>query len=336
MGDGGGGGGGAGVLQLVDVELALDLHPSRAGDVRAGVCEKFAALLMRHSELLGGVVLGYSALAVHGSRGALLEGLSAHFRVRLAARLLLFTPSAGSLLEGVVNKVEEDFVGLLVLGVLNASVRESGLRPRFDYVTQGNAKRWVAADDVEHVIKVGTRLLFTVQRVEDESDFLVIEAAVEGPTTGCQDWLASSRGIPPLQRRRVPTTPRERVQNGPTKGGAKVAASGGSDAKQPGGVKEEGGEVGHAENNQSREERRKRHRERKATAAMVAKVETTAAEAGRPPLAAANGSLEPPLSPPPPSKKPACHRKGKAKGGGEARQPATDAGSGSQSGKAKV
>eukprot|EP00850_Spirogloea_muscicola_P008700 SM000047S16839 [mRNA] locus=s47:257907:260074:- [translate_table: standard] len=291
---------------------------------------------MRHSELLGGVVLGYSALAVHGCRGAVLEGLSAHFRVRLAARLLLFTPSAGSLLEGVVNKVEEDFVGLLVLGVLNASVRESGLRPRFDYVSEGNAKRWVAADDVEHVIKVGTRLLFTVQRVDDESDFLVIEGTVEGPTTGCQDWLASSRGISPLQRRRVPMTPRERVWNGPTKGGAKVVASGRSDSKQPGGVKEEGGEVGNGENKQSREERRKRQRERKATAATVAKVETTAAEAGMPPLAAANGSQEPPLAPPPLAEKPAGNRKAKAKSGSEARQPATDAGSGGQSGKAKV
>ncbi|CAI7913915.1 unnamed protein product, partial [Closterium sp. NIES-54] len=115
-------------LREVETRLTLDIHPSRSGNVVAGVKEQLNNSLMRYSEQHGGIVLAYSNVLLFGRTAAILTGLNPYLHVSLSARLLLFAPRPGAFLEGVVNNVGADFIGLLVLGVFNAAVPDQFMR----------------------------------------------------------------------------------------------------------------------------------------------------------------------------------------------------------------
>ncbi|CAI5995181.1 unnamed protein product [Closterium sp. NIES-64] len=115
-------------LREVETRLTLDIHPSRSGNVVAGVKEQLNNSLMRYSEQHGGIVLAhsnvscvrvwgagsqpvcpyseqhggivlaYSNVLLFGRTAAILTGLNPYLHVSLSARLLLFAPRPGAFL----------------------------------------------------------------------------------------------------------------------------------------------------------------------------------------------------------------------------------------------
>lgn len=158
----------------VKVRIALHLYPSRMGNVRAGVEEVLDQLLLSHCVPVGGVVLSYSDVRLKDRLGLLLDGRPhAHFEAE--AKLVVFAPKTGSALAGVVNKVGDDHVGLLVSGAFNVAVSAADMPEEyhFDYVNQ----RWVpqeGADDLLPELAVDTAVPVTVRGVQNTEDYFSI------------------------------------------------------------------------------------------------------------------------------------------------------------------
>lgn len=177
-------------LSVVKADLSAFLHPSKTDDVQQGVLELLSSLLLRYNEEYDGVVLAYFDLKICDWTAKILNGLSPYLSLKLKAKLLLFSPKPGMLLEGKVNKVEKDYIGVIVLGIFNAAIACTDIREEFCY--QENVDGipiWASTSD-NHVIKLGSKIKFSVKSVQEES-FLDICGSLKPPDTGCVNWLLS-------------------------------------------------------------------------------------------------------------------------------------------------
>lgn len=177
-------------LSVVKADLSAFLHPSKTDDVQQGVLELLSSLLLRYNEEFDGVVLAYFDLKICDWTAKILNGLSPYLSLKLKAKLLLFSPKPGMLLEGKVNKVEKDYIGVIVLGIFNAAIACTDIREEFCY--QENVDGipiWASMSD-NHMIRLGSKIKFSVKSVQEES-FLDICGSLKPPDTGCVDWLLS-------------------------------------------------------------------------------------------------------------------------------------------------
>ncbi|XP_024396219.1 uncharacterized protein [Physcomitrium patens] len=148
------------------VKMVVHLHPSRASNVRQGVREILNSLLLRFNEHFEGSVLAHSDTKIQGRTAIILEGLTPYFCVRLTTTLLLFSPKVGIFVEGKVNKVEEDYLGV------------------------DGTRAWMNENDERHCIKIGSSIRFSVKSFQENEEIVDLTGALLGPQTGCVEWLA--------------------------------------------------------------------------------------------------------------------------------------------------
>lgn len=173
------------------VKMVVHLHPSRASNVRQGVREILNSLLLRFNEHFEGSVLAHSDTKIQGRTAIILEGLTPYFCVRLTTTLLLFSPKVGIFVEGKVNKVEEDYLGVVVLGLFNAAIGSSDIRNGLVYCEGIDGTRaWMNENDERHCIKIGSSIRFSVKSFQENEEIVDLTGALLGPQTGCVEWLA--------------------------------------------------------------------------------------------------------------------------------------------------
>lgn len=181
-------------MKLVKAELEVCVHPAWANNVQQGVREILNSILFRLNEDLDGVVLAYLDVKIPSCMAKILPGLSPYFKVNFTAKLLLFSPKLGMMLEGKVNKIEEDYIGILVLGLFNAAIGVTDIRDDFRFSAEDPLERaWVNDSREQHVIKLGTIIRFFVKNVQEKEDFLDIAGSLEPINTGCVDWLEGAK-----------------------------------------------------------------------------------------------------------------------------------------------
>ncbi|CAK9882167.1 unnamed protein product [Sphagnum jensenii] len=90
-------------------------------------------VLSMYNEEFEGVVLVYLDPKIQGPTANILSGLSPYFHVQLKGSFLLFSPKIGMLVEGKVNKVEKDYLGVVVLGLFNAAIGIADIREDLYY-----------------------------------------------------------------------------------------------------------------------------------------------------------------------------------------------------------
>lgn len=125
------------------VTLAISLSPAALHDIDEGVREYLSKYILKYVELSqqtggdapsasavteGGVVLCYHSLKLRSSLGVIRND-SPHIHVKVSLRLILFAPRKGNRLVGVVTRLGQDHVALLVHGQFNASIRLGDLAP---------------------------------------------------------------------------------------------------------------------------------------------------------------------------------------------------------------
>ncbi|KAH7432446.1 hypothetical protein KP509_07G022900 [Ceratopteris richardii] len=116
-------------------------------------------------------------------------GLSPYFKVNLTANLLTFSPKMGMFLEGKVNKIEEDYIGVLVLGLFNAAIGVTDIRNGFHFFKKDLQGSWV--NEMErHIIKLGSVIRFSVKSVEEKDEFLDLSGSLMPKETGSLEWLS--------------------------------------------------------------------------------------------------------------------------------------------------
>lgn len=97
--------------------------PRFLGRLKEGVREELNNKLMKYSHVLEGVPVCVEGFKILQRRGSILEELpKIHFDVKV--NLIVFKPSIGSTLTGVVNSIGVDHVGCLVHNSFNASISD--------------------------------------------------------------------------------------------------------------------------------------------------------------------------------------------------------------------
>ncbi|KAI5076114.1 hypothetical protein GOP47_0008179 [Adiantum capillus-veneris] len=175
-------------VKLVSAELSVCVHPAWSNNVFRGVQESLNSLLFRYNEDLDGVVLAYLDLKIPSSKAKILCGLSPYFRVNLTAKLLCFSPKMGMLLEGKVNKIAEDYIGVLVLGLFNAAIGVSDIRNGFHYLEEVAHRSWVNKSE-KHVIKLDSIIRFSVKSVEEKDEFLDLSGSLMSGETEVKETV---------------------------------------------------------------------------------------------------------------------------------------------------
>ena len=135
------------------------LEPIFLGRLITGVQLQLEKKLMKYSEELEGVIVTYDKLQMKHKHGRVVgEEPSIHFDIKV--EYIVFRPTINCKLVGVVNKIGDDHIGLLVHGSFNAAIASSNRR---------NGLR-----DVE----IGTKIIFRVVGVVAVGDVLLIKGAV--------------------------------------------------------------------------------------------------------------------------------------------------------------
>ncbi|KAH9317475.1 hypothetical protein KI387_019244, partial [Taxus chinensis] len=91
---------------------------------------------------------------------------------------------------GKVNKVEKDYIGVIVLGIFNAAIAFEDIREEFCYQDNVDGIPLWESTSSDHVITLGSTIKFAVKSVQEES-FLDISGSLNSPNTGCVKWLYS-------------------------------------------------------------------------------------------------------------------------------------------------
>ncbi|GAX86039.1 hypothetical protein CEUSTIGMA_g13454.t1 [Chlamydomonas eustigma] len=124
----------ASCLKRADAVFNVELHPCKLHNVEEGVSEHLNALLFRFQEDLNGFVIAYKDVNIRKTKQTFIHPYFPLVHLEVRAKVLLFKPAEGCMLVGKVIKIAADFVGLLVLGVFNASIAADSIRSEFKCV----------------------------------------------------------------------------------------------------------------------------------------------------------------------------------------------------------
>eukprot|EP00241_Pyramimonas_parkeae_P021853 CAMPEP_0114305554 /NCGR_PEP_ID=MMETSP0059-20121206/16404_1 /TAXON_ID=36894 /ORGANISM="Pyramimonas parkeae, Strain CCMP726" /LENGTH=247 /DNA_ID=CAMNT_0001428771 /DNA_START=162 /DNA_END=906 /DNA_ORIENTATION=- len=196
-------------LELAATKLQLDIHPSKINNLLSGVREQLNQSLMRYNENFEAVVLAYFNETLVGSKAPILISLP-YVSVDVKASLLLFRPIIDKPLEGVVNKVGMDHLGLLVNGAFNASIAmddtDGAFQSQWSDQPEG-AAGLVCATPTMHRIQEGSTVRFIVSARREIDQLMSLQGKMETRDTGNVEYL-NNHGSD--RRRRSKDSPRKK------------------------------------------------------------------------------------------------------------------------------
>lgn len=99
----------------------LTLPPRCFGKVKEGIKEQLNKDVSVFCDSLDGVVVCYSHLKLLSQLGRVV-GSQPCLHVNVRATYIIFKPTVGSLIKGIINRMGTDFLGMLVHGIFNITV----------------------------------------------------------------------------------------------------------------------------------------------------------------------------------------------------------------------
>ncbi|KAF5956012.1 hypothetical protein HYC85_008868 [Camellia sinensis] len=155
-------------LKVSDAKLVVYVHPSKANKVSQAILRELSSLLFKFNETFDGVVLAYD-VNLPSKIARILPGIHPYFGVRLEAKLLLFHPKPNMLLgKGMVVKLGQQSIHVIVLGFSSATITEEDIRDEFKYKVKHGKEVFASTSHKRHKIKVGTILRFLVKSFDEE------------------------------------------------------------------------------------------------------------------------------------------------------------------------
>lgn len=151
------------------VLLSVALPPSALGRGDSAASQALAEVCMKYHASLGGFLVAFSgarfsASGRHASLGDVgmvplgrIAGEQPVVSTRVSAEVLLFSPSVGAVLRGVVSHVGDGHVGALVAGLFNATVLAADMFGGYAWCdTSAGPARWQATDVWDRATATGT------------------------------------------------------------------------------------------------------------------------------------------------------------------------------------
>ncbi|XP_048730877.2 DNA-directed RNA polymerase I subunit RPA43-like [Ostrea edulis] len=130
-------------------------HPCFLGNTRKGIEETLKSERNLVSDEFGGAVIAYNNIKIQDSLGLIVDPYI-HFDI--VADFIVFKPTVGSTMTGMVDRVFKKHVSLLVYGIFNVSISKS--------------------ESNEHLLTKGSEVEFTVERIYVNNRILFMRGAL--------------------------------------------------------------------------------------------------------------------------------------------------------------
>ncbi|KAL6590164.1 hypothetical protein U3516DRAFT_612971 [Neocallimastix sp. 'constans'] len=167
-------------FKQVVTRLVIKLSPCFTYEPRKGVEEYLKKLLMRYVPEFDGIVIGYSNIQFLQKNAEILFD-SPYFSVKVGVIFNLFSPKKNLEIVGKVNKVSADHIGLLLYGVVNASIPSDKIRKK-NFKWDENSFAWKETFGDRRKICNGCVLRFTIVDILKANDMLTaIGSLLEKP-----------------------------------------------------------------------------------------------------------------------------------------------------------
>ena len=164
-------------LQFKNLSILLSLDPSAMYDIKRETERAVQSMLLKYSDGLGGILLGYDNLKVDkkkngGETGRILNEMP-HIHFYVTCRALVFTPTAGKYMTGMISETFPSHVGVLVHDLFNATISADHLRES-GFTFDVDLNEWVREDTMAPIV-VGDALKFYVDKIHEYYGVLSLE-----------------------------------------------------------------------------------------------------------------------------------------------------------------
>mmetsp|Transcript_6476 Transcript_6476/g.11146 ORF Transcript_6476/g.11146 Transcript_6476/m.11146 type:complete len:289 (+) Transcript_6476:94-960(+) len=169
------------------VQFTISLLPWSMRNCEQAVKSSIRKMLLRYSDGLGGILLAYDDVKLQDprnddnskGRGWILNELP-YIHYEVTCRALVFSPSLGCELQGVVNGCFHSHIGILVMGNINAMVSAENMR-RAGYKYDSELSQWTVGDDGYQTITNGSKIRFIVTKIHEcEGTISIVGACPPG------------------------------------------------------------------------------------------------------------------------------------------------------------
>lgn len=106
---------------MAQIRHNVSLSPCHIGEPRVGIEQEMTSLLMQYSERVQGVILAFHKVELENPAGHIINEMP-YIHCKVRADALVFQPRVGMRLQGTVNKIGSNHIGMLFAGVFNGSV----------------------------------------------------------------------------------------------------------------------------------------------------------------------------------------------------------------------
>jgi len=151
-------------------KLSISLLPWSMRDRKQSVENSIRKMMLRHSNGLGGILMAYENVQIQDheasdgreGNGWVFNELP-HIHYDVSCDVLVFFPSIGCELKGVVNECFPSHVGILVFGYINAMVSAETIREA-GYQFDPDLQTWTKGSDY---VKSGVKINFVVTKIHE-------------------------------------------------------------------------------------------------------------------------------------------------------------------------
>eukprot|EP00043_Microstomoeca_roanoka_P015812 m.158630 g.158630 ORF g.158630 m.158630 type:complete len:163 (-) comp16335_c8_seq4:398-886(-) len=152
--------------------ISLRMFPSQLRSPEEGIHESVQALLDLYNTDMNGVPVSYSSIKLKDTVAAIHEDVPV-LHVQAKVVFQVFCPKVGDILEGIVNKLTVDHIGVLIFDKFNASIPSSSLPENVFYKEDVDA--YV---DGKATIAVGSKIRLQVKELETSHGVLSISGVL--------------------------------------------------------------------------------------------------------------------------------------------------------------
>ena len=164
-------------FQRKKASILLSLAPAAMVNPSKAMHTSMQSMLLKYSDGLGGVLLSFDNINVDkskndGSFGRILNEMP-HIHFYATCDVLIFNPSVGTSLTGVVNETFPSHVGLLVHELFNAMISAESLRES-GFSFDADLNEWSTVDTMTP-IAIEDSIKFTVEKLHECNGLISLE-----------------------------------------------------------------------------------------------------------------------------------------------------------------
>jgi len=175
-------------FRLKKVRFLISILPAALNNIDKAINGMMSSLLLRYTYGVGGVLLSFENIQFEnnvndgskgkdggsGYGGIILDEMP-HIHYNITSDIVVFSPTIGKRLNGIVNESFPSHVGILVYNLFNAMVNADSLRESgFSFDIELN--EW-SKNETDAVIQIDDMMVFTVETIHQCSGLISMECS---------------------------------------------------------------------------------------------------------------------------------------------------------------